>query len=85
VGRDRIYYDNAERQRAYRERQREELERLRNAGTKRQLVSAKLIKVLGLLESDHAGERAIALAASRILKEAGLTWHDVLDVPRGKK
>jgi hypothetical protein len=86
MGRDRIYYDNADRQRAYRERQRDELESLRRGGGKRQAVSAKLVKVLGMLGSAHAGERAnAALAASQILKEAGLTWYDVLDVPRRKK
>lgn len=39
----------------------------------------KLEKVLPLLGSDHAGERdAAALAASRILKAAGLSWDELL-------
>ena len=43
---------------------------------------AKLGKVLPLLGSDQAGERdAAALAASRILKAAGLGWDDLLRSP----
>jgi hypothetical protein len=39
----------------------------------------RLVKLLGLLGSDHAGERdAAALAASRLLKTNGLTWEDAL-------
>jgi hypothetical protein len=99
MGRDRIHADNAEKQRAYRQRRAEELEwlraeveRLRRGGaakvTKRRAVSTKLVKVLGMLGSDHMGERATAAdMASRMLKEAGLTWYDVLDIdepPRKK-
>ena len=48
---------------------------------KRKLVSEKLIKVLGMLGSGHAGERDnAARMATQILKDAGLTWYDVLDV-----
>ena len=52
----------------------------------RKAVSAKLVKVLGMLGSDHAGERAeAARRATIILKEAQLTWYDVLDVEEPKK
>jgi len=44
--------------------------------------AAKLARVLALLGSDFAGERAsAALAASRLMKRLGLTWADVL-MPR---
>jgi hypothetical protein len=37
--------------------------------------------VLGMLGSAHAGERDnAARKATQILREAGLTWWDVLDV-----
>jgi hypothetical protein len=97
MGRDRQYDSNAERQRAYRERQAEEKARLRErlreqlAGgsakaTRRKSVSAKLVKVLGMLGSAHAGERDnAAQLAVRLLKESGLTWYDILDVDREKK
>lgn len=99
MGRDREYASDADRQRAYRQRKaeqeariREELRRARSgAGAKaatRKLVSAKLVKVLGMLGSDHAGERAeAARRATIMLKEANLTWYDVLDLgeePRKK-
>lgn len=39
----------------------------------------KLAAVLGMLGSDHAGERAAAaLIAARIAREAGLTWSELL-------
>jgi hypothetical protein len=43
---------------------------------------AKLAKVCGLLGSDHDGERANAAAqATRLLKEAGLTWEEFVRRP----
>jgi hypothetical protein len=42
----------------------------------------RLIKLLGMLGSVHAGERAVAgLKASELLRERKLTWHDVIHVP----
>ena len=39
----------------------------------------KLIAIIGMLGSDHAGERASAgLKADRIVREAGLTWRELL-------
>jgi hypothetical protein len=39
----------------------------------------RLAKLLGLLGSDHAGERdAAGLAASRLVQERGATWYDVV-------
>ncbi len=39
----------------------------------------KLSKILGMLGSDHAGERASAgAAANRMVRDAGLTWPDVI-------
>ena len=39
----------------------------------------KLVKVLGMLGSHHAGERASAgLQADRLVRERGLTWHQVI-------
>ena len=39
----------------------------------------KLVKLLGMLGSDHPGEVAAAgAAASRLLKASGLTWSDVI-------
>jgi hypothetical protein len=44
-------------------------------------VSAKLVKVLGMLGSTHAGERDnAARQATRMLKDAGLTWYDVVNI-----
>lgn len=86
MGRDRQYDSNAERQRAYRERKAEEDRQLRKSATSRKQVSAKLVKVLGMLGSAHSGERDnAARAATRILKEAGLTWYDVLNVQEERK
>lgn len=43
----------------------------------------RLVKVLGMLGSDHDGERAAAaLQASRLLRDRGLTWEEVLARPR---
>jgi hypothetical protein len=99
MGRDRQYESDAERAQAWRDRKkaeearlREELRRARSeAGTKaatRKAVSVKLVKVLGYLGSDSAGERDnAARKAMEILKAAGLTWYDVLDTeeePRKK-
>jgi hypothetical protein len=48
---------------------------------------ATLAKVLEILDSNHAGEaRAAAKLASTMVREAGLTWDDILAaniVPRG--
>ncbi len=42
----------------------------------------RLVRVLKLLSSDHAGERAAAaLAATRIIAGAGVDWEDVVDPP----
>jgi hypothetical protein len=75
---------NAKRQQAYRQRkaqEQEELKRALNITHRRRLVSAKLVKVLGMLGSDYEGERdTAARMATQILKEAGLTWYDVLGV-----
>ncbi|WP_284946727.1 hypothetical protein [Acidisoma cladoniae] len=39
----------------------------------------KLVGVLGLLASNHDGERAAAgLLATRLLKSAALTWEDII-------
>lgn len=41
--------------------------------------TAKLARVLGLLGSEHAGERAAAaLAAHRLVKRLGLSWQEIL-------
>jgi hypothetical protein len=42
----------------------------------------KLTKILGLLGSAHDGERASAAAkADALVRAAGLTWADVINVP----
>lgn len=42
----------------------------------------RLAKILGMLGSDHAGERSAAgLAAHRLLQEHRLTWRDVIAAP----
>lgn len=39
----------------------------------------RLVRILGMLGSDHAGERAnAALAAHRLVKRSGATWWDLL-------
>jgi hypothetical protein len=47
----------------------------------------KLAKLLGMLGSDHAGERdAAALAVRRLIKQSGVTWSQILtSQPVGKK
>jgi hypothetical protein len=45
----------------------------------------RLAKICGLFSSDHVGERAAAAArADRIVRDAGLTWSEILkaDNPR---
>jgi hypothetical protein len=43
----------------------------------------RLSKLLGILGSDHAGERDNAgVAANRLVRDAGLTWNQVLHRPR---
>jgi hypothetical protein len=45
----------------------------------------RLIAILGMLGSDFDGERAsVALMASRLLKNAGLVWADVVVVPQAR-
>lgn len=45
-------------------------------------VRLKLARVLGLLGSNHPGERdAAGLAADRIIRGAGLSWEDLLGSP----
>ena len=47
---------------------------------------SKLAKLLGMLGSDHAGERdAAGLAAHRLLEQHGATWGQVLAVPVAHK
>ena len=47
-----------------------------------ELSCSRLIAVLGRLGSDFAGERdAAALVASKMLREAGVTWADVIALP----
>jgi hypothetical protein len=42
----------------------------------------RLVKLLGMCGSEHAGERAAAAAAAdRLLRERGLTWADALNPP----
>jgi hypothetical protein len=42
----------------------------------------RLAKILGLLGSDHDGERAAAgLKADQLLRESGLTWREVIIAP----
>ena len=44
---------------------------------------AKLSKILGLLTSEHAGERAAAgLKASDFVRQRGMTWSDILQPPQ---
>jgi hypothetical protein len=43
----------------------------------------RLAKFLGMLGSAHAGERAAAgLKADKLVREAGLTWHQVISSKR---
>jgi hypothetical protein len=42
----------------------------------------RIVKLLGMLGSDHDGERAAAgAAAHRLLRQLGLTWGDIIAVP----
>lgn len=46
----------------------------------------KFIKILGLLSSDHGGERAsAAFMASKFLTKRSLTWSDVISVSGGSR
>lgn len=50
-----------------------------SVGSMNPTVRRKLVGILGLLSSDHAGERAAAgLLATRLLRTAGITWSDVI-------
>jgi hypothetical protein len=43
----------------------------------------RLVKLLGLLGSNHAGERdAAGLAAQRFIKSRGISWDDALSISR---
>ncbi len=43
---------------------------------------AKLVGVLGMLGSEHVGERAsAALLASRMVRDRGITWSDLIGQP----
>ena len=45
-------------------------------------VADRLAKLCGMLGSAHDGERAAAAAlADALVREAGLTWRDVIKVP----
>lgn len=49
-------------------------------------LRTKLAKLLGMLGSDHAGERdAAALAAHRLVQQAGVTWQQVMKPPPVEK
>jgi len=42
-------------------------------------LAEKFIKLLGMLSSEHAGERANAIAAAeRLRKQYGITWRDIV-------
>jgi hypothetical protein len=42
-------------------------------------LADKFIKLLGMLSSEHAGERANAItAAERLRKQHGITWRDIV-------
>ena len=96
MGRYRQYESDAERQRAYRQRKaeadarrqeqaRQSREAATTKGVHRDALRKKLVRVLGMLGSDHPGERdAAARMATRMVKEAGLTWYDLLDVTEEK-
>lgn len=46
----------------------------------------RLARILGMLGSDHAGERAsAALAAHRLIRRAGADWWTLLSGERGKR
>lgn len=51
-------------------------------GTLTGVARKRLTKLLGLLGSDHAGERdAAGLAAHRLVSQSGLTWSQILSPP----
>jgi hypothetical protein len=84
AGRKREYASDAARVSAWRLRKAEELARLREEvrrRDKRKAVSLKLVKALGFFGSSYRSERITAARmAMQILKEANLTWKDVLDI-----
>jgi hypothetical protein len=42
-------------------------------------LADKFVKLLGMLSSEHAGERANAIAAAeRLRKQYGITWRDIV-------
>lgn len=42
----------------------------------------RLVKLCGMMGSDHAGERAVAAAkANELVRRLGLTWGDIISVP----
>lgn len=92
MGRNRRYKSDAERQRAYRERLRddekqmyEELRALRGGAVAKDAFKKKLARILGMLGSANPNERDnAAIAAARMVKEAGLTWYSVLNVTDDK-
>ena len=46
----------------------------------------RLVKLLGMCGSAHAGERSVAaLKADQLVRDCGLTWHDVVYAPAGAK
>jgi hypothetical protein len=46
----------------------------------------RLTKLLGMLGSDHAGERdAAAMAAHRLVQQSGMTWRQILEPPAIEK
>ena len=46
----------------------------------------RLVKLLGMLGSDHDGERAAAaLKANALVREHGLVWSDVIPTPEQKQ
>jgi hypothetical protein len=50
------------------------------AGTLPAAAADRLVKIAGLLGSDHAGEAAsAAAAATRIIRSHGLTWQQLLE------
>ena len=45
-------------------------------------LAEKLVRILGMLGSDHDGERANAAAlASRMVRKLGITWADLISKP----
>jgi hypothetical protein len=46
----------------------------------------RLVKLLGMCGSAHAGERSVAaLKADQLVRDCGLTWHDVVRISAGRK